>query len=392
MKNTITFSIVLFVCISFALQAQVRFSGSLQSSVYTFDTPTVEQGNFYQGLQFKVFPAQHPGMYLNTYLRVAKQGNADWDERVYNLYAHVNTSRDRLNFRLGRQFLYSGVINGTMDGLLVSAKPAKGLALKAFVGREAPFSRELKTVGSDSSALGGYVSYRFGPGLKVDLSYFRRKRDDRTVWQLVGAAVHGVYQENLYYQAQLDHNLESDKIQGTRLRLSYYYQRWSLTGEYNFQKPRIFEDSFFRIFRQQEYQQFRGSVNYTAGAYQLGVQYLFTDHEFDQTNQLILNAGNQWGLLGLVVQSGYAGDNLGVYGDVRYPLIPNLLTLKLYASHYNFQRHLVEIDEDATAFSGGIDFRPWRYLSLQAEIQESRNTFYENDVRALFRVFYFFRQ
>lgn len=68
------------------------------------------------------------------------------------------------------------------------------------------------------------------------------------------------------------------------------------------------------------------------------------------------------------------------------------LTLKLYGSYNNYQRHLVEISEDAIAFSGGVDFRPWEFLSLMADVEQSSNSFYDNDVRGLFRMLYWFRR
>jgi len=372
--------------------AQIRVSGSLQSSLYSLETqPAGSQSNFYQGMQLKVSPAGNPDVYLSTYFRVAKVKDVDWDEQFYNLYLNWKIAKKRLQFRLGRQFLYDGVINGTMDGLLVTVQPTQKLNLKAFAGLETPFNRDFQTVNSDSNAIGGYASYRFSRGFNANVSYFRRERNDQTVWQIIGAALHGVYKDNLYYQAQIDHNLESGEIQGMRYRLNYYYQNWSFSGEFNNQKPRIFEDSFFRIFEQEAFNQIRGGVTYRINQYQVGLQYLLTSYEKDETHQLIANLGNRWGLVGLVFQDGYAGDNIGIYGDVRYPVIPQL-TVKLYSSYYNFQRHLVEIDENATAFSGGFDFRPVKFLSIQAEVQESINSFYDNDLRGLFRLLYFFKK
>ncbi len=392
MMKALKYLILLFFLLTIQLSfAQIRFSGSLQSSVYSFETPTAQQGNFYQGLQLKAFSQNNRDLYLNTYFRVAKLGKADWDEQLYNLYLNWKTAQKKLQFRLGRQFIYEGVINGTMDGLLVAIEPTQKLKVKVFAGLEAPFNRDFQTVNSDSNAIGGYLSYRFSQSFNANLSYLRRERNDQIVWQVIGAALHGVYKKALYYQAQIDHNLESDEIQGMRYRLNYYYQNWSFSGEFNTQKPRIFEDSFFRIFEQEAFNQVRSGVTYQVNQYQLGLQYLLTSYEEDQTHQLIANVGNRWGLIGVLFQDGYAGDNIGIYGDVRYPIIPEL-TIKLYSSYYNFQRHLVEIDENATAFSGGFDFRPVKFLSLQAEVQESINSFYDNDLRGLFRLFYFFKK
>ena len=374
------------------LFSQIRLSGSLQSSLYSFETAENEQrGDFYQGLQLRLLPENYRNLYLNTYLRVAKKGDADWEEKVYNLYIHWNSPRKQVQIRLGRQFLYRGVINGTLDGLQLSLRPVQNMNIKFFAGIEAPYQRDLRVVGSDSNAFGAYVSYRFPDKVKVDLSYFQRQRDGNTIWQLLGIGLNGKFKNDVYYQIQIDHNLKATQLQGVRSRLTYYYKRWSFTGEFNHQKPRILEDSYFWIFELEAYNQLRGGITYQIKSYQVGFQYLFTAYSEDQTNQGIVTIGNRWGLVGLVLQNGFGGDNVGIYGDIRYEVLPGL-TVKFFSSYYNYQRHTIEIGEEATALSGGLIYRPFRFLALHAELQESRNSFYENDVRGLFRVNYFFNK
>lgn len=386
MKKTI---VVLVWFLALPLLSQVRFSGSLQSSFYAFDTPLVEQANFYQALQLRLAPTG--SLYLNTYARVAKIGEDDWNERVYNLYLNWAGSNNRLGLRAGRQFLYHGVMNGTYDGALVTLKPFKPLKLKLFGGIEAPFDRSLELLEWDEgNALGGHLSYALPGNNNLDLSYFQRKRNDVTVWNLAGAALHGKFQD-VYYQAEYDYNLETERYQGMRYRLGYYLGKWAFSGEYSQQKPRIFEDSYFRIFRAVAYSQLRSGVTYQWGEYQLGAQYLFTDYETAESNQAIFSLGNSWGFVGFVLQDGFGGDNAGIYGNIRYDLFPQL-TIKLFSSYYNFEHYTTQISEDATAFSGGFDFRPFKSLSLQAEVQESINSYYDNDVRGLFRLFYYFRR
>ena len=121
--------------------------------------------------------------------------------------------------------------------------------------------------------------------------------------------------------------------------------------------------------------------------YQLGLQYVFTNYSSDQGNQVILTAANSWGLIGLIYQNGYAGDNLGVYGDIRYALLPNL-TVKLYSSYYSYERQTTVISEDATSFSAGFEYKPLKNIILSAEAQESMNSYYDNDFRGLFRLNY----
>lgn len=394
MKLHLTIKALLFVfIISIPLFSQVNYSGSLRSSFYTFETLTdtskIKQLDYYQALQLRVSPEKYSNVYLSTFLQVAKRGDEDWGEKVYNLYADWKAKNNRIHFRLGRQFVYQGVINGTLDGVLVSAIPTKNLNVKLFGGLSAPPMRDFDVLKWDEgNVFGAYASYRFPWDVKLDLSFFQKNRNEENVWQLFGAGLSGKYR-GVYYLAKLDHNLLTEELQGMRYLFNYFYKKWSFSAEYNNQKPRIYEDSYFRIFEIEAYNQFRGGVNYNLSPVQLGVQYLFTSVEYDQTNQVILTAGIPWGIIGLIYQDGFGGKNTGIYGELRYEFFSKF-TAKVYSSYYNYERQTTVISEDATSFSGGLEYKPYRTLSVQADIQQSINSVYEDDIRGLFRLNYFF--
>ena len=378
--------------LSIPLFSQVNYSGSLRSSFYTFETPTdtskIKQLNYYQALQLRVSPEKYSNVYLSTFLQVAKRGDQDWDEKVYNLFADWK-AKNNLKFRFGRQFVYQGVINGTLDGALVSAIPTKNLNVKLFGGLSAPPARDFDVLKWDEgNVFGAYASYRFPWDVKLDLSFFQKNRNKENVWQLFGAGLSGKYR-GVYYLAKLDHNLLTEELQGMRYLLNYFYKKWSFSAEYNNQKPRIYEDSYFRIFEVKAYNQFRGGVNYNLNPVQVGVQYLFTHVEYDQTNQVIVTAGIPWGIIGFVYQDGFGGKNTGLYGELRYDVFEQL-TARAYSSYYNYERQSTIISEYATSYSGGLEYRPVKSLSLQADVQQSINSLYEDDVRGLFRLNYFF--
>jgi len=374
--------------------------------MYAWENPAEQKlYDFYQGIQFKIAPANNPDLYLTTYMRFARQGDPrlsgnqayqagedvySWDDRLYNMYLNWTTAQKKLSFRVGRQFVYQGVINGTLDGLMVSGKPTDKLTLKFFGGLQATPTRDFNLLEWDEgNVLGGYLAYQLPAQNKATLSYFQINRNEETVWQLLGASFTGVALQNLYYQAYYDHNLKSEEFQGMRYRLGYYWRQWSFSGEYNSQRPRIYEDSFFRVFSIKAYNQARGAVTYQLNRYQLGFQYIFTDIHYNESNQYVATIGNPWGLIGLVLQTGDSGENLGAYGDIRYPVMP-WLTLKLFGSYYNFERQTTELSEDAVAFSGGVIYRPFDFLSLEGELQQSANSLYDNDLRGLLRLNYFF--
>lgn len=394
MKPSCITKALFFILILFIpLLSQVNYSGSLRSSFYTFETLTdtseIQQLNYYQALQLRISPEKYSNLYLSTFLQIAKRGDEDWDERVYNLYADWKAKNNKVHLRFGRQFLYHGVINGTMDGVLVSVSPMKKLKVKLFGGLSAPPMRDFEILEWDEgNVFGAYASYKLPKDVNFNLSFFQKSRYDETVWQLLGAGLSGQYR-GVYYLAKLDHNLLTEEIQGMRYLLNYFYKKWSFSAEFNNQRPRIYEDSYFRIFEVKAYNQYRGGVNYNFNPIEFGLQYIFTSVEYDETNQVVLTAGIPWGIIGIVYQDGFGGKNTGLYGELRYDLFKQL-TVRGYSSHYNYERQTTVISEYATSYSAGLDYRPFKFLSMQADVQQSINSIYEDDIRGLFRLNYFF--
>ncbi|RMF62108.1 MAG: hypothetical protein D6748_00135 [Calditrichaeota bacterium] len=368
--------------------SQIHYRASLSSSIYALETPeAVQRGDYYQGVQLRLYPFSNRQIYFNTYFRLAKLGSSAWEEKFYNSYIHWNSQDKRWRVRVGRQFLFQGVVNGTMDGVTFTGNISPKLKFTVVGGVEAPYQREFRVVNTDSAFWGGVLNFKPTRNHRIQFSYINRTRNNESIWNLLGLTFTGRYRSNWIYLFQLEHNLQSGKLQGVRSRVTYNQDKWSLSGEINSQKPRVFEDSFFRIFVLNPFVQLRTAATYEFNTIQLGVQYLFTKYEEDQTNQIIATVGKRWGVIGVIYQNGFAGDNIGLYGDVRYPLRP-WLSIKLKSSYYNYQRHAVLVGEEATAFSAGVILRPYPSLSVHAEVQQGINSFYKNDFRGLFRVQY----
>jgi hypothetical protein len=175
-----------------------------------------------------------------------------------------------------------------------------------------------------------------------------------------------------------------------RFRLNYLLTKWNLFAEYNSQRPKIYEDSFFQIFEQTAFNQIRAGGGYQIGNYNIGLHDVYTMYEENEsTNQIHATVSGTYGMIGLLYQSGYGGDNTGVYGAIRYSVLNNLI-LHVRSSYYQYERQTTAISEDATAVSGGITYKLSSSWQVKAEVQERINSYYNNDVRGLFRIRYAF--
>lgn len=385
--------IIIFILygLTSTIHAQIRIKGSVQSSLYSWENLAQnQQWDFYQGLNLRVSSTNHPNVYLQTYMRVSQRGDpSEWDERLYNTYLNFRSQNRKFEARIGRQFLYSGVINGTVDGIQATVRPNNDISFKVVVGTDAPLDRSFEIQDWDNgTVLGGYLSVKFKQS-NLDLSYFQRSRFDDTVWQLLGAALNGKLNQNFYYQSRLDYNLEKSTYQGMRYRVTYLDDNWSISGEFNSQKPRVYEDSFFNIFELRAFNQFRFGVTRQFGSYNLGVQNILTDYYNDKNYELILTTGTRWGTIGVIAQNGFGGNNTGLYGEIHYDIVHNL-TFKARSSYHKYERRSIQISEDEKSFMAGLSYRPIKELKVQAELQESQNSYFDNDLRGLFRLNYSF--
>ena len=378
--------IVLIVASFVQVQAQFNVSGALQAWLYAWENPNQnQQVDYYQGFQFKVGNDGYRNLTFKTYFQMIYRGDpAEWNSRAYNFLLDWKSDHRAVNVLLGRQFVYNGVINGTIDGVSVSYRPSAMWTFKAIAGINAPYDREFKLQSwEDSNSLGAYFSVRPSDYAKIDLSYFQRANSEETIWQQMGASVNGMVVKNLFYSAYYYHNLLLSEYQGIRFRLNYNFNPWDFSVEYNDQKPRIYEDSFFRIFELNAYSQVRSQVNYQLGNYQLGLQHLYSMYENgDNDNQLIFTVNGFWGTAGVLYQDGWGGKNVGGYGDVRIQLMEDL-EARLFASVYNYQRQTMEITEDAVSYSLGLNYRLLSNLYIRAEAQQASNSYYKSDWRGL---------
>jgi len=373
--------------------AQSSVSGQAYSALYVSEDSTGTQlWDTYYGLRFNAAPTADRSLRVKGDFRVARRGDPeDWKEKVYSLYGEWRAPSRNVNVRFGRQFLYRGVLNGSVDGAQVTARPSRDVDVGLVAGVAVPYDRSLDLQSwNDGGFLGAFSSYRFSEGSRADLSYVQRISSERVVWRQLGASVAGSLSKNLLYNTQVDYNLESSDVQVARVRLMYIVEEWTVTAEVNRQLPRIYEDSYFNVFEHEGYNQGRAGVHYRFGQYGVGGQFLYTMyHEDKSANAVLLSFDTPWGTVGTALQGGYGGDRTGLFGEIRYDVVPEL-TLLARSSYYSYQRRSLSIDEDATALSGGVRYRPSRPIVIQGEVQQSMNSYLDSDVRALLRIQYAF--
>lgn len=389
MKKTILLFLFSLSCIS----AQVDIKGIYSSSFYSFESAADNESrlNQYHGLNFKVNPVDNSSIYFKGNIKaIYDRDPQKWREKVYNAYLSWQTALYNTNIRVGRQFVYAGVVNGTLDAVALSSKPTDKLNLKFIGGVVAQDERKLLIRHWDTgNVLGGFGSYNINQMAKINASYFQKQRDNALYWQQLGTTLSGTVSDVIYV-LRYDHNLLNSDYQTILANAFYTYNDWSFSGEVSSHKPKVYEDSFFSIFELKAHNQIRIAARYKINEYEIGLQSISTLFVESESNQhIIATLGNNWGVAGVVYQTGFGGENLGLYADVRYQMYPNL-RLNLQSSHYMYERQSVQLEEEATSFSAGVKYNPLKSLALNMQIQQSMNSYYESDLRGLLKLAYSF--
>jgi hypothetical protein len=289
-----------------------------------------------------------------------------------------------------------------VDAVELSGTFFGNLRAAALVGTEAPYERPLKIRNWDNgNVMGGFLSYRLPWQNSLEVSYYQKQRFSELYWQLLGTTFHGYLGNNLNYYFRYDHNILSSNYQEMTGRLTYYQPKWSVGVEYNSLKPRIYEDSFFNIFEVNPHNQIRSIFDYRfSNQFSASLQWLHTVFnpveyyilfkDTDDDRIIASLAHRRFGAFGIIYQTGYGGENLGYYADIRYEFIQNW-TARLFNSFYKYERAFTSISQDALAFSVGVQYRLQTRLLIDAEIQQQANGYFKNDYRGLFRLTYLFQ-
>ncbi|HMK38547.1 MAG TPA: hypothetical protein VK569_04345, partial [Bacteroidota bacterium] len=190
-RRAITLLMPLLLLVAPSTPAQL-VNGRLTTSFYTFERfDTVGTSNTYlrayQSVQLSVVQQDFS---LNTYFQGAVNGTNEFGDngvvRFYNLYLRWANIGKMLDLSLGRQAVYAGAGNGTIDGLTARARILKDqITLTGYGG--ATVADEYTGVRKDwhdNLDFGGQVITTLIPGARVGLSYMNMREQADPYWTL----------------------------------------------------------------------------------------------------------------------------------------------------------------------------------------------------------------
>ncbi len=381
----------LLLLMAYTAQAQIRVRSQVTSSLYFHEGENkTSVTDFYQDVSLDLASRDKEGFKLSGYFNVYRPAMADaWRSRFYKGYLQWRSGALRFKARLGRQFFYRDVINGSLDGLSLEYQPVSFLRLALVGGRSVSWNRESST--GDDYGLGMEVKINRVLPFNVGLSYYQKQRPSGLYRQQAGAIFNGAL-FRWRYLLQYRHDLLSGSYQRIRLMLFHAFRQSNLTLEATSQKPEIYEDLFRQLFELEAFNQLRVGYRFFLEDYAFNLRVAATlFNEGESSARLNFSVSRKWGSLGIVYENGYFGRRGGLTGSLNYDLT-TALAVYMSSSYYNYERRLIRAPEEATALAAGIRYRLNRQGYADVQLQQGINRVYASELRGLLRFNYRFNQ
>jgi hypothetical protein len=335
--------------------------------------------------------------------------------RFYNFYLKYANVFDMVDISLGRQAVFAGVGNGTIDGGVASVRLLDSqLKVLGYYGAlPSPEQKfEMNSNPGDNNMFGAQLIAMPKDNERISFSYMKKSLKPETYWAMrkdslfnpalteispsasseeyVSGDINFDFDRISAY-ARSDYDLNQEQISRiqffTRLKVA---EPLSVTGEYLHREPRLSYNSIFWVF----------AYN-TISEYDIGAEYaICTDWQVfgkfgsisygdDHSNQLTVGGSMKYASASFSWNSGYSGELAAFSVNAGYPLCDNQLTPTILISYAHYKLSSGAPLSDALSGAVGAVYRPIPALSLDVQLQGIQNKVYSNDVRLFLRGSYY---
>lgn len=338
------------------------------------------------------------------------------DARIgfYNFYLNWRNIFNRLNLKLGRFAVYSGVGVGTIDGAYFDFKLSKFLNANIYGGFSIPRDQRF---GLNDEPRNNYM---FGCQLKysndllnASISYFNQHRKPRkyeafrsdifgdvfiqeinltsSQYQILSGDIRYEFSVFEIY-SRLDYDLNKQKF--SRSEVSFgasLFERLKFSVSYDYRDPRIPINSIFSSFTYGETREIQAGIHYKISPiYRVYAGFSRVSYVDDKSYRLAFGFDARYASVNVTRRLGYAGEFDGITAQVYYPMfndrfVPNL-TLG-YASYKLWENG--EKRKDIVAAVGG-NIRLGQAFSFDIQSQYIQNKVYKSDFRVFLKFNYWF--
>jgi len=315
-----------------------------------------------------------------------------FNARLYYLYGEYRDLFDKVDMRLGRQFVNYAAGTAIIDGGQVTLKNVGPVAFSAAFGRNVFFDIEGGEAGHGGDLALALSAYLHGfRHTDLEVSWFRKW--DR--WDVARDTIGATFKQNILNSLKVYGNtrfdLASETFNEVLGGVKYFpMSNLVLTGEYYQSYPTFDATSFYSVFAVDQYQEAVFRADYTINS-MITLNGGYTSQWFGEGGRgHIYHVG--CGLRpidSLLVNleydnnQGYNGKTNGFLLDAYYDLTKSL-QLAAGMGYDVYTRDVVLSDGTARLFWLGGKYRLAKNMTASLRIEDNSNERYSNDVQGRF--------
>lgn len=399
-----------------------NLNGRFTSALYTFERfDTVNNSNTYARtfqMLYLTFGKDNVSLksYLNLEGDVSESQTYDPRLRFYNLYVDVRKLFDVVYLKLGRQPLFNSIGGGVFDGISLGVK-YRGFDVNGYYGGNVPPYQKLNFTDdlSNDFVAGGkitlytikntrialkyinknfksikYTTSRLSPEFETNPNYVINNSSEQ--YEYATAEVSYDQPKMFRVDTKLDYDLNFNTASRFEVIARYdEIENLGISAYYNFREPRIRYNSIFSVFDFQNSQEVEIGGDYLIDkTYKIIGKFGNVSYTDESSQRVSLGVSSPWGTLMGRKTFGYAGELSSVSVYTARSFFEGLLTPSLSLAYTNYKLSSDVDSNDLVTILLGLNYRPIRTLSFDAQGQYLNNKIYKDDFRLLVKLNYWF--
>ena len=358
-----------------------------------------EQGEFAQYLNLSITQLDKDNkLSITGYGRVSQaiHGDHALNGRLYFLYLNYRDLYDKIDLRLGRQFVNYAAGTAIVDGGQVELKNVGPVTFSVMGGRNVFFNLNGEGTGSEDFVFGAAAYLRGLKGTDAEISYFVKWDEDGVARDQLGASFKQYLLNSIKVYANARFDLASEAFSEVLVGAKYYpSSALVFTGEWYYSYPTFDNTSIYAVFAVDRYEEAVLRADYTLSD-KLSVNAGYNRQMYEHGDADVFELGCRIRPLERLqvslnydYRNGEGGDLNGGIADVSYEVNKKLELAG--GIHYDvYERDRTTGRETARKYWAGGNYKINKDLSASLRIEDNVNDTYENDWQGRLAVNYNF--
>jgi hypothetical protein len=305
--------------------------------------------------------------------------------RLYYLYGDYSNLFDKVDIRLGRQFVNYAAGSAIIDGGKIDLKNIGPIAWSFMGGRNVFFDLDGEATRSHDFAWGVAVNLYGFRNTDAELSYFMKLDQDGIARDQLGGSFKHYLLNSLKVYGNARYDLPSETFSEVLAGVKYFPRAdLVLTGEWYQSYPTFDNTSIYSVFAVSRYQEGVFKVDYSIND-RISLNAGYSRQDYDGANADVFEVGcrirpieNLSLALNYDHRNGYGGDLDGGMVDVYYDLTKKLELAGGF--HYDvYERDRVTGNETARKYWLGSKYKINDIMSASVRVEDNVNERYSED-------------